>query len=167
MKIEIIKQTPEHKAELIEICNGADRRFLSDRLPYPYTEADADRWLDNVKNKEEKGEGLFRFVAVDGKAVGTITFEKADDIRKRDGELGYMLLNRYHGKGIMTEAARLLCNEAFEKLDIIRITAMVYEPNTASRRVLEKNGFELEGLLKNAVTKDGNTLNLCIFGKLK
>ena len=41
-------------------------------------------------------------------------------------------------------------------LDILRITGRVYEPNKASRRVLEKNGFELEGLLKQAVDKNGN-----------
>ena len=56
---------------------------------------------------------------------------------------------------------------AFCAKSYIRITGRVYEPNKASRRVLEKNGFELEGLLKQAVDKNGNIYNLCIYGKVK
>ena len=66
----------------------------------------------------------------------------------------------------MTEAARQICELAFASLDIIRITGLVYEPNIASRRVLEKNGFTLEGMMKNAVVKDGNVYDLCVYGKL-
>lgn len=44
----------------------------------------------------------------------------------------------------MTEAARQICEIPFEKLDIIRITGLVYEPNIASRKALENNNFILE-----------------------
>ena len=67
----------------------------------------------------------------------------------------------------MTEAARIIHEEAWKLLDILQITGRVYEPNKASRRVLEKNGFELEGLLRQAVDKNGNIYNLCVYGKLK
>ena len=67
----------------------------------------------------------------------------------------------------MTEAVRQICAIAFRELDILRITGLVYEPNAASRRVLEKNGFVPEGLMRNAITKDGVTYDLCIYGKLK
>ncbi len=67
----------------------------------------------------------------------------------------------------MTEAVRQICKLAFSKLDIIRISGAVYEPNTASRRVLEKNGFSLEGVRENAVFKSGNIYDLCLYGKLK
>ena len=60
-----------------------------------------------------------------------------------------------------------ICDIAFSELDIIRITGLVYSPNIASRRVLEKNGFSLEGLQRNAVYKDGKIYDLCLFGKLK
>ena len=70
-------------------------------------------------------------------------------------------------KGIMTEAAGQICRIAFEALDIIRITGLVYGPNIASRRVLEKNGFTLEGIMKNAVVKNENVYDLYVYGKLK
>ena len=70
-------------------------------------------------------------------------------------------------KGLMTEAVKQICEIAFSELDIIRITGLVYEPNIASQRVLKKNGFSLEGRMKNAVIKNGEIQNLCIYGKLK
>lgn len=66
----------------------------------------------------------------------------------------------------MTQAAKQICEIAFADLDIIRITGLVYEPNIASRRVLEKNGFVLEGIMKNAVVKGEDIYNLCVYGKL-
>ena len=43
MKIELRPWTLEDKKDLAEICHNADRQFLSDRLPYPYTE-DYAQW---------------------------------------------------------------------------------------------------------------------------
>ena len=46
----ILKQwTLFDKADLIVLCNAVDRTFLSDRMPYPYTDADADWWLGMVE----------------------------------------------------------------------------------------------------------------------
>ena len=45
MKIELKHWTPDLKQDLINICNSVDRTYLSNRLPYPYTEESADRWL--------------------------------------------------------------------------------------------------------------------------
>ncbi len=45
----------------------------------------------------------------------------------------------------MTEAVRQICAAAFLELDIIRITGLVYAPNVASQRALEKNSFIREG----------------------
>lgn len=126
---------------------------------------DADWWLGKVCEQEGK-EGVFRSIIVDGEIVGNISVEKKADVYGKDAELGYCLLTESWSKGIMTEAARQICKLSFEVLDIIRITGLVYEPNIASRKVLEKNGFTLEGIMKNAVVKDGNVYDLCVYGKL-
>ena len=68
---------------------------------------------------------------------------------------------------IMTEAVRQICQIAFDELDILRITGLVYNPNNASKKVLEKNGFAMEGTMKQAVVKDGSIYDLCILGKLR
>ena len=139
---------------------------LSDRLPNPYTNESAEWWLNIVKENEGKT-GIFREIIVDGKIIGTISVEQKEDVYRKDAEIGYYLLPEEYSKGIMTEAVRQICETAFEKLDIIRITGLVYEPNIASRKVLEKNNFILEGTMKKAVIKNNNIYDLCIYGKIR
>ena len=112
-------------------------------------------------------DGLFRAILADGQLAGSISIEQKADVYRKDAEIGYLLLTEYWGKGIMTESVGRICEMAFSELDIIRITGLVYEPNAASRRVLEKNGFVREGLMRNAVYKNGNVYDLCVYGKLK
>lgn len=54
MTLELIKWSPALKQELIDICNDVDRTFLSNRLPYPYTEESADWWLGMVSGHDGK-----------------------------------------------------------------------------------------------------------------
>ncbi len=166
MKIELVAWTSKNKAELCRICNNVDRRFLSNRIPLPYTYASADWWLGQVELKEGS-EGVFRAIVVDGEYAGSISVERKEDTFCKDAEIGYMLLDEYRGRGVMPQAALQICELAFRTLDIIRITGLVYYPNTDSRRVLEKNGFALEGIMKNAVYKDGSIYDLCVYGKCK
>ena len=166
MEVKLIKWTPELKPDLIKICNEVDRSFLSERLPYPYTGEAADWWLGMVAEHDGK-DGIFRAIETDGRIVGNITVEQLTDVNRKDAEIGYLLLTENRSKGIMTEAVRQVCDIAFAELDIIRVTGLVYAPNTASRRVLEKNGFVSEGLKRNAVYKNGSVYDLCIYGKLK
>ena len=58
-------------------------------------------------------------------------------------DLGYGLRKEFWHRGIMTEAVSWICELAFSELDICRITGLVFAENTASARVLEKNGFAL------------------------
>lgn len=164
MKVELKKWALDDKKQLMDICNSVERDYLSDRLPYPYTEECADWWLNMVLEHDGK-DGVFRAIEADGKIVGNISVEQKSDVYKKDAEIGYMLATEEWSRGIMTEAVKKICKEAFEELPILRITGMVYAPNTASRRVLEKNGFELEGIMKNAVVKNGRIYDLCIYGK--
>ena len=64
MIITLHTWTPADKPALMELCNAVDRTSLSDRLPYPYTEADADWWLGMVAENAGK-EGVRRAIVVD------------------------------------------------------------------------------------------------------
>ena len=91
MKVELRKWCLADKKELKDLCNAVDRSYLSDRLPNPYTEDDANWWL-NMVTKSEGIDGTFRAMVVDGKIVGSVSIERKADIYRLDGELGYMLL---------------------------------------------------------------------------
>ena len=166
MNIELLKWNMELKNELIHLCNRVDRSYLSDRMPEPYTESDADWWLGMV-SEHDGVDGLFRAISVDGRIAGSISVECKSDVYRRDGEIGYMLPDEYRSQGIMTEAVKLMTREAFEKLDILRITGIVYAENTASQRVLEKNGFVPEGLQRKAACKRGKMHDILLYGKLR
>lgn len=166
MKVELKKWTMEEQDALMQICNSVERTYLSNRLPDPYTEECAQWWMNMVMEHEGR-DGVFRAVQVDGKIVGNISVEQKEDVYGMDAEIGYCLRPEFSGKGIMTEAVKQICEIAFQELDIVRITGLIYEPHTASRMILEKNGFALEGIMRNAVNKNGKIYNLCIYGKLK
>ena len=78
------------KSILAKLCNEIDRKYLSNRIPYPYTEENAIWWLNMVKKQEGK-EGIFRAIIVDGKYVGSISVEKKSDVFCKDAEIGYFL----------------------------------------------------------------------------
>ena len=137
------------KAELIALCNAVDRTYLSDRMPYPYTDSAADWWLGMVELNEGKM-GVFRAIVVEGKIIGSISVERNKDCRHK-GELGYMLLSEYWSKGVATESVSQMCRLAFRELSLETISAKVHRANIASLRVLEKNGFLLES---HGVTMD-------------
>ncbi|MBR3479017.1 MAG: GNAT family N-acetyltransferase [Bacteroidaceae bacterium] len=144
--------------ELMKLCNAVDRRYLSDHLPNPYTEKDAEEWLKMVTNNDAST-GIYRAIVCDGKLIGSISVEKKDD----DAEIGYMLLNEYSNKGLATEAVKQICSIAFKILSLEQITANVFQPNNASIRVLLKNGFKYKGSIPNAVIKDGAVYDLLIY----
>lgn len=166
MNIELRIPSGNDKEELKAVCNAVDRKYLADRLPYPYTDADADWWISMAAGNEGKT-GVWRVICVDGRLAGNISVEQKSDVFRKDAEIGFMLLTEYWSQGIATEAAKQICRIAFDKLDIIRITGLYYEPNAGSKRVLEKTGFEHEGTMRNAVIKGDHVYNLCVTGLLK
>ena len=96
------------RESLIVLCNAVDRTFLSDRLPYPYTEADADWWLGMVAENEGK-EGAWRAIVMDGQIVGSISVERMAEDQRNVGSIGYMILTPFWSQGIGTEAVRQIC----------------------------------------------------------
>ena len=93
--MELRHWTQADAMELTNLCNAVDRHYLSDRLPNPYTEKDAEEWLKMVTDNDTIT-GIYRAIVCDRKLIGSISVEKKDD----DAEIGYMLLNEYKNKGI-------------------------------------------------------------------
>lgn len=85
----------------------------------------------------------------------------------RQAEVGYMLLSAFFGRGYGSEALAAVCDFLFDECDFWKLKALVIEGNTASRRVLEKNGFQLEGLLRDNYRLREAWVNDWLFGRLK
>ena len=81
--------------------------------------------------------------------IGTCGFHKWDQ-RNHHAEIGYDLGTAHWGKGYMTEALQAALLYGFGKMELNRIEAIVYPENTASLRLLERLGFQKEGLLRQS-----------------
>jgi len=74
---------------------------------------------------------------------------------------------KYWNRGYATEAIRLILQFGFSDLNLYRIYAGVFEPNIASRKVLEKYGFRQEGYWREAIVKHHTRQNLIHYALLK
>jgi RimJ/RimL family protein N-acetyltransferase len=82
-------------------------------------------------------------------------------------EIGYWLGEQHWGRGIATAAVRALCAALLEHTDLERIEAGSFAGNGASIRVLEKAGFEREGVRRRHMFKDGAFIDEVRFAMLR
>ncbi len=129
---------------------------LRDGFPQPYTLSDAEAYVTDCIKKGDALQ-LCRAVTVGGKAVGSIGVFLRE---QRDAELGYWLAEPFWGRGIMTNAVGQICALAFSRYEICRVFATPYVHNAASRRVLEKSGFQFEGLTESCGCSRGR---VCLY----
>jgi RimJ/RimL family protein N-acetyltransferase len=119
-----------------------DRRIAENtaRVPHPYRRADAEDFI--AAANRNGGETVFVVTLRDGTLIGACGL-MIDE--RETPEIGYWLGAKYWGKGYATEAARALIDHAFTDLDCEALQAAARVTNPASRRVLEKCGFQWTG----------------------
>lgn len=163
MTCAIRKWRPSDAADLAAaLSNKNIQNNLRDGLPYPYTESDGADYIAAMLAADP--DRCFAYaVTVDDRAVGSIGAFRQDNIHGRSAELGYYLAEPYWGRGLMTDAVKQLCALVFARSDILRIYAEPFSFNTGSRRVLEKAGFQFEGLMKSAVVKNGRVQDMALY----
>lgn len=166
MRLELPHCTlrPWHSNDVASLVRHANNRQIwrnvRDRFPHPYTREAAQAWV-RVANNNPYEPALA--IEVDGAAIGGIGLIFGQDIDRRSAEIGYWLGAEYWGRGIVTEAVQALTQYAFANFDLARIWACVFAWNPASMRVLEKAGFTREGVLRQAATKDGETIDVVMY----
>lgn len=129
---------------------------VRDFFPSPYTVADALQWV--AKTNTEKPVQNFAIVWQQ-QVVGGCGCIMKEDVYRKNIEIGYFVGEPYWGKGIATEACRLLCSYISEQMEKIRIEARTFQNNKASMRVLQKNGFYLESIKRKAVFKNNELMD--------
>lgn len=129
-------------------------RYMSDGFPQPYMLRDAQSFIMACLSADEQTQ-MIRAITMDNAPIGGIALYRGEDVYRLTGTLAYWLSPAYWGQGIMPRAIDRLCEDAFERYDLVRISAEPFEANLASCRALEKAGFRLEGILKNRVCKNG------------
>ncbi|UFH52350.1 GNAT family N-acetyltransferase [Spirosoma sp. KNUC1025] len=137
---------------------------LRDRFPHPYTQADAEWWVNFASTLSP----LTGFaIDIDGEAVGAIGLELHSDIERCSAEVGYWLGEQHWGKGIMSAALRAITDYGFNQFELTRIYAVPFVRNAPSVRILEKAGYQLEGLMRRSAIKDGVILDQFLYASVR
>lgn len=147
-----IKNTPEI------LDNGYDK------TPNPYTEKHAIEFINQEIGKKPEERFLIYW---NNEIAGEIGITLKNDVFRLNAEIGYFISKKYWGKGLATQAVKKMTEYTFENFDVVRIVAGVFDFNKSSMKVLEKNGYYLESIRKNAVIKNGKIIDDYIWVKLK
>jgi RimJ/RimL family protein N-acetyltransferase len=156
---------------IVEACADERTSYWLTAMPCPYTEDDALRWLEDMREQRASGAGITWAVA-DGadELLGAVTAFDLDP----DGtaEIGYWMHPSARGRGVAGEACGLVVRHCFVPaedggLGRRRLRAFAADGNTASVRVLESNGFVLTGRHREEKRlRDGSHVDLLHFDLL-
>ena len=119
-----------------------DRRIAEKtaRIPHPYQTADAEGFITGAN--KAGGEAVFLITLRDQTVIGACGIVTQDQAP----QLGYWLGVPYWGKGYATETLHAVIDYAFTDLEHAALQAGARVTNPASRRVLEKCGFQWTGV---------------------
>ena len=153
----------ENVSQLAQLANN--KRIwdnLMDYIPHPYTIQDAYRFIATMSDENPQVTfGIYYKMEL----CGVIGLVLKTDVYRLTAELGYWVGEPYWGKGIATKAISLITSYGFNKLSLVRISANVFDHNQASMRVLEKNGFEKDAILKKRAIKNDQIIDLHVYSK--
>ncbi len=152
---------PHIKADIEALPSIVSHRQIIENLlelPYPYTLEDARQWVNrNIHSSKHKANNLTLAIEVAGKLAGGIGLMEI--VKGHKAVIGYWLAMEYWSQGITTQAVRLLVDHAFQEYALLRIEAGVFDGNLASRKVLERNGFQMEGILRRRLKNRFDTIH--------
>lgn len=135
-------------------------------IPYPYSEADAARWLDSIEAARSAGSTAVDLAIIErnsGEFIGVISLSARN--RHDDTEAGFWLDRDWRGRGLMTEALHAVIALAFRQ-GAHRVSARHFPFNPASGRVMVKAGLTFEGILRESLKKNGRYLDDVSYGIL-
>ncbi|MBC8319181.1 MAG: GNAT family N-acetyltransferase [Bacteroidetes bacterium] len=163
-----VKLRPLELPDVEKLAALANNRNISvnlrDGFPHPYTTKDAKAFIEKCIGQNPTTTFAIEYK---GNYIGNIGLVLGTDVYNRSAEIGYFLGEQFWNKGIMTMAVNLITNYGFEILNLVRIHTGIFDYNLASVRVLEKCGFQKEGVFKRAVFKNGKFNDEIRFAKLR
>jgi len=124
--------------------------------------------IDILMNLYRDNQGVRWAITIkdSGKVLGTCGFHNFKSEHRRV-EIGYELGKEYWSQGIMTEALLAIVHYGFETMQYNRIEAFVNFGNIRSTKLLEKNGFKLDGLLREYELNRGKFVDQYCYSLLK
>jgi ribosomal-protein-alanine N-acetyltransferase len=139
-------------------------------IPRPLVQNDEEALahITMINDKIDNNEGINWAITIKGnpKLIGIIGHYRIQPQNYR-AEIGYMILPEFNGKGIVTEAIKVVVGYGFDEMKLNSIEAIIDPRNFASERVLQKNGFVKEAHILENEFFDGKFIDTVIYSLLK
>jgi RimJ/RimL family protein N-acetyltransferase len=137
------------------------------RFPDPPEDDFPETWLARYDAGRADGtKEAFAIVGADGEFLG-VALAVEIDREASEAELGYLTAPAARGRGIATEAVRRLTRWALEEQGLERVTLIIDSANAGSRKVAERAGYTVDGILRNAYVKPGIRADTYVYSRLR
>jgi RimJ/RimL family protein N-acetyltransferase len=158
-----LRPVEEQDLEAIRQLRNDGTTWINLTDPRPLTAADQKTWLDSLNLRS----GRFYFVAYDPlhPFIGLVRMDEYD-AQNRSLRVGADVQPELRGKGFGTAIYRTILKYGFDHLNLHRIWLAVLESNIRAIRLYEKQGFLLEGRLREAVFRDGRYVDYLLMSIL-
>lgn len=111
-------------------------------------------WIEQIKPTD------FRYaVEVDNEVCG-VTHISPIDFKNRSANINIKFLPKYQKQGLGGRTVKLLLRFLFLELDMAVVSAGILETNSPSKRLFERAGFKLDGILRNRIFRGGKRLSV-------
>jgi RimJ/RimL family protein N-acetyltransferase len=125
------------------------------RVPVPVPEGFAQSWLDAYGDGQPDDTSVGFAVIDDAGAFLGLALAPTIEAKAATAEIGYVVVPAARGRGVATEALRLITDWAFAERGLERLELRISVANEASKRVAMRCGYRREGVLRSAYFKDG------------
>ena len=163
-----LKLLEERHASAIFAAVDRDRTYLRKWMPWVDTTRQVHDILKFVKTtlaQFANNEGLTAGIWRGNEYAGTVGTHKIDWVNRKV-EIGYWIASRFQGRGIVTDATRLLTEHAFKEWELNRVEIHCAPNNKKSCAIPKRLGFQLEGVLRKAQLVGGKYLDTNVYGML-
>lgn len=129
---------------------------------------ETSEYIETMLKRESAGTHLYASIGLKStqEIIGTAMIFDFDK-EANQAEIGYVFHRDHWGKGYGAESVALMSDFAFEALNLHKLHASVVDANIGSARILEKNGYQLEGRLKDHYFIEDKYYDALLFGKIQ
>lgn len=172
-KVVLRQHEPRDVGRVLEACSDDRTAYWLGQMPHPYTLEMARAYSEGRQESRAQGTGVHWAVADPGTDELLANISLFDIKAGREAEIGYWTHPAARGRGVMTEACGLVIRHAFIPeeaggLGLKRLIIFSAEANTASRRVIEANGFVETGRERGGTKlRDGNLVDTITYDLLE
>lgn len=156
-----------HAAEVYAVVNR-ERNHLAEWLPWvdmTHSPADIAVFTRRALEQFARNEGFHAGIMIGDRICGFVGL-KPIDWTNRKVEIGYWLASDFQGKGVMTDACRVVIQYAFTEWKLHRVEIRVAVGNARSAAIPKRLGFKAEGVLRHAQRLRDRWLDIEVYGLL-